>query len=300
MVISLADIQLKTVVLDNGETIGYRERLGGDEVLILIHGNMTSSKHWDVLLEAFDPFYTLYALDLRGFGISTYHTSIDSIKDFSDDVKAFMDAIGLEKASLLGWSTGGAVSMQFAIDYPERVKRLILLASASTRGYPFYQIGPNGEKRRIAKKADIAVDPGKTLPILSAYRTKNKAFLKELWNSLIYTNEQPSTEKYEEYLEDMLTQQNLVDVYHALNTFNISTVHNGVKEGTGKAKDIKAPTLVLWGENDLVVTEQMTNEILEDLGENAEFELLLECGHSPLIDNLEQLLEKITSFLQKV
>lgn len=70
-------------------------------------------------------------------------------------------------------------------------------------------------------------------------------------------------------------------------------------EGSGKANKIKVPVLVLRGNNDFVITDQMTNEILEDLGNIAVFEELTECGHSPLIDNLDMLNKKITQFLDR-
>ena len=63
---------LQKVTLANNEQIAYRERDGGEKIVILVHGNMTSSKHWDVLMDALDPKYKVYALDLRGFGESSY------------------------------------------------------------------------------------------------------------------------------------------------------------------------------------------------------------------------------------
>ncbi|GAA3325912.1 hypothetical protein GCM10020331_059700 [Ectobacillus funiculus] len=75
---------------------------------------MTSSKHWDLLIEELDSKYKLYAVDMRGFGISSYHTPIERIKDFSDDIKLFVDEMGLKKIfGIIGWSTGGAVAMEF-------------------------------------------------------------------------------------------------------------------------------------------------------------------------------------------
>ena len=110
---------MKEVQLTNGETIAYREREGGEKKVLLIHGNMTSSKHWDLVLDNMAEEFKLYALDLRGFGNSSYNQLITSIKDFSDDVKLFVDEIGLKDFAIVGWSTGGAVAMQFAADYPD-------------------------------------------------------------------------------------------------------------------------------------------------------------------------------------
>lgn len=77
--------------LDNGEEIAYREREGGDKVVILVHGNMTSSVHWDVVMESLSPEFKVYAIDLRGFRESSYPKPITEIADFSDDLKKWVD-----------------------------------------------------------------------------------------------------------------------------------------------------------------------------------------------------------------
>jgi pimeloyl-ACP methyl ester carboxylesterase len=298
----VAIVTLNKVEISNGETLGYRERAGGEDVILLVHGNMTSSKHWDLVLENINPTYKVYAVDLRGFGISTYNQSIDSLKDFATDLKLFVDALKLRSFSLMGWSTGGGVALQFAADHPIYVEKLILLASASTRGYPFLQADETGASKyrvRLKTTEEIAQDTAKTIPVQTAYQTGNKEFLRKLWNTLIYTQNLPSQERYEEYLEDMLTQRNLVDVYHALNTFNISKQHNGLTQGTGDVEKIQAPTLVLQGKKDRVVLPSMAEEIVEDLGDKAELIYFENSGHSPLVDDIDQLLKTVTEFLKK-
>jgi pimeloyl-ACP methyl ester carboxylesterase len=111
---------------------------------------------------------------------------------------------------------------------------------------------------------------------------------------------QPTNEKYEEYVDDMLTQRNLAEVYHALNTFNISKHHNGVSEGNRLAERIDIPVLVLNGENDKVVSKSMTDEIVADLnGKVVTAVELKNSGHSPLVDNLNQLVDVVHRFLSK-
>lgn len=294
----MPNVQLKSVVLPNGETMGYRERKGGEKTLLLIHGNMTSSKHWDVFIEAMPEKYKIYAVDLRGFGMSSYHQPIETLRDFSEDLKMFADELCLERFFLMGWSMGGGVGMQFAADYPDRVEKLVLLASVSTRGYPFFEIDKKGMPvRRLTTLEEVKKDSSKTIPIQHAYDMKDKDFLRQVWNMMIYTDHKPSEKKYDEYLEDMFTQRNLAEVYQALNIFNISVHDNGVNKGTGAVRRIQAPVLVLWGKNDLVVTETMTKEIVEDLGDRAKLVYLKGCGHSPLVDDLEQLIQETNQFL---
>ncbi|TFB13393.1 alpha/beta hydrolase [Filobacillus milosensis] len=297
----MVEVQLTRVTLPNGETVAYREREGGDKVILLIHGNMTSSKHWDVLMDVLDSQYKLYAIDLPGFGESTYHNEIESIRDLSETVREFINELGVDVYALLGWSMGGAVSLQYCATYDQPCEKLLLLASGSTRGYPFFGTGADGMpdiSNRLSSLEEVRRDAGKTLAVQGAYDRKDKGFLKMMWNHLIYTKQQPSPEHYDEYLDDMMTQQNLAEIYQALNIFNISHVHNGLTEGTGEVNNIDVPVLVMRGDNDLVVTESMTNEIMADLGDKATFKNLVDCGHSPLIDDLDQLKETIETFLE--
>lgn len=294
-------VTLKKVDLANGETIAYRERNGGEEKVLLIHGNMTSSRHWDLFLENMDTRYKIYAVDLRGFGASSYRNKVRSIKDFSEDVYQFVNRINLKDFSIIGWSTGGAVGMQFAADHPGYCNKLVLLASASTRGYPFYKTDGNGfpdPRFRLQTYEEIKKDL-KTVSIQSAYDRKDRQFLQGIWNKLIYTHKKPEQHRYEAYLEDMMTQRNLAEVYHSLNIFNISDKHNGLTEGSNQVKDICIPVLVLHGDRDLVVSRKMTEEILEDFQGKAQFVQLRNCGHSPLVDDLDQLLKAIYQFFRR-
>ncbi|RHW37667.1 alpha/beta hydrolase [Lysinibacillus yapensis] len=292
--------RLSFVELLNGETLSYRIRPGGEKLILLIHGNMTSSKHWDVLMEKLSPEYTVIAPDLRGFGQSTYHARVHHIKDFSDDLKSFVDLLNIKDLHIIGWSTGGAIGMQFCIDYPNLCSKLILLASASTRGYPIYKTSEDGTadfSGRFTTIEEIENDTGKTIPMQTLYDMKNREGLKAVWNAVIYTHNQPDEKRYDEYVDDMLTQRNLADIYHVLNTFNISHLDNEAAKGTGEVDLIQVPVLNLYGERDRVVTFAMTQEIIEDFGGRAKSIQLDSCGHSPLVDDLEQLTKVIESFL---
>jgi pimeloyl-ACP methyl ester carboxylesterase len=294
------NINLKRVKLNNGEELAYREREGGKELLLLVHGNMTSSKHWDLLIEALPEKYKIYAPDLRGFGGSSYNNEINSLHDFAEDLKLFLDKLNLKDFVLMGWSTGGGVVMDFTADNPTYVKKLILLESVGTKGYPIYKKDENGQPipgELLSTKEEIANDPVQVLPVLNAYQNKDKDTMKMIWNATIYTDNQPEPEKYDEYVEDMFTQRNLVDVDYALAHFNISSEDTELSKANNKAAKIEVPTLVLYGENDKVVSEKMAKDINNDIGENARLEYLENCGHSPLIDDLAQLKNKITNFI---
>ncbi len=283
-----------------GEDIAYRESTGSGEKLVLIHGNMTSSKHWDILMENLPDYYHLLAPDMRGFGESSYNNRFDSLEELAVDIIDLLNQKNFEDYNLIGWSTGGGVAMEIAAKKADEVRKLILLESVSTRGYPIFKKDENGQPipgELLKTKEEIASDPVQVLPILNAQKNNDKETMRQIWNSLIYTDNQPEEEKYEEYLEDMMTQRNLIDVDYALANFNISDQHNGLQPGNNRAKNITAPTLILQGNQDKVVPMNMAEAIKEDIGDNAEIQILENCGHSPLIDDLEQLVDAITKFL---
>jgi len=293
-------ILLKSLKLGNGETLGYRESGSGDTTLLLIHGNMSSSKHWDTFISGFPEGYSIYAVDLRGFGISSYLNPVESLKDFSEDVRLLTEALNLKNFVLAGWSAGGAVAMQFASDNPERVSKLILMESVGVKGYPLFKRDEKGQPipgNFLKIKKEVADDIHIRL-VQQAYDTKNKEYLRKVWNTLIYTHHQPPPDKYEEYLEDMLTQRNLADVYYALGHFNISHQHNGIAEGSGAVDKIVAPTLVIQGDRDLVIPVKTAEETAAAIGDNAKLAVLENAGHSPPADCLDKLISLFFEFIK--
>ncbi|MBM7551242.1 alpha/beta fold hydrolase [Thalassobacillus pellis] len=282
------------ITLKNNETLAYKVRPGGDLNLLLIHGNMASSEQWDVFMDQLPPAYTVYAIDLRGYGKSTYLTPIQSIGDFSEDIKLWMDELGIKTTHVMGWSNGGGVAMQLAADYPERVEKVVLLASMSTRGYPVYHT----DGQRLHTREEIASSPGLEM-LEQAQKNNNRLFYKAAMDQMLYTNKQPKENRYEKYIDVALEQRNIMDVAFAANRFNISTISNGVVNGSGGVNRITAPVLVLWGKEDRITTEKMTKETLLDLEENG-VEVtycLLDTGHAALIDNQEAVQEKVMKFL---
>ena len=290
--------QLHRIQLKNGEILTYRETGKGEKTLLLIHGNMTSSKHWDLLADKLKGHFHIIAIDMRGFGGSTYHHPIDSLNDFAQDLEEAMNLLGYDSYFVAGWSTGGGVALELAANAPENVQKVILLESVGIKGYPIFKKDASGlpTSERLRTKEEIAQDPVQVLPVLTALEAKNKEFYRMIWDATIYTNNQPDPQLYEEYLEDMLTQRNLVDVDYALVHFNMTTEDNGVNIGTGRSTLITAPVLILQGDQDFVVPMTMAEETHKHLPHSG-LAILKGCGHSPLVDDLPTLASHFTTFL---
>lgn len=111
----------------------------GAEPLVLVHGNCSSSHFFQdfMLALAATGRYTIYAPDMRGYGLSETLPTDGSrgVRDYSDDLAALVKVLDLPAFHLLGWSLGGNIVIQYTIDYPQLVKSLTLQATGSPFGF---------------------------------------------------------------------------------------------------------------------------------------------------------------------
>jgi pimeloyl-ACP methyl ester carboxylesterase len=119
--------------------VAYLEAGSGNIPLVLVHGNCSSSHFFqDFMLRlAANGHYTIYAPDMRGYGDSEV-LSVDGtrgMRDFSDDLNAFIQALDLNSFHLLGWSLGGNIAIQYVIDHPGKVLSLTLESPGSPFGF---------------------------------------------------------------------------------------------------------------------------------------------------------------------
>jgi len=103
----------------------YYKKIGKGPVLIFIHGLLSSSTFWIRQVEFFRRNYTCITVDLRGYGLSTRQGEI-SLNQFAKDIRAIMNKEKVVQAVLIGHSMGGVVAQVFAVNYPLRVKALVL------------------------------------------------------------------------------------------------------------------------------------------------------------------------------
>ncbi|MCR2812506.1 alpha/beta hydrolase [Microbacterium sp. zg.Y1090] len=93
-----------------------------DRTVVFVHGNVSSSLFWQEIMQDLPGELRALAVDLRGFG-GTDHAPVDAtrgVRDFSDDLHATLDALGLSAVHLVGWSLGAGVVMQYALDHGAR------------------------------------------------------------------------------------------------------------------------------------------------------------------------------------
>ena len=100
--------------------------IGRGAPLVLLHGNGEDSSYWKAQIPEFTRFYRVIAVDSRGHGTSERGTQALSFDQMARDLKAVLDARGVRRAHILGFSDGGNLAIKFALTYPDCVDKLIL------------------------------------------------------------------------------------------------------------------------------------------------------------------------------
>ncbi|MBE5764482.1 MAG: alpha/beta hydrolase [Clostridiales bacterium] len=280
------------------EEIAYLD-VGAGEVVLMVHGNMSSSIHYEPLITRISDKFRCIAVDLRGFGDSTYNNRFDTLEELADDVNAFTEALGIDSYYLVGWSNGGGVSLKLCAKYPQKVKKFFDIEGAGLKGYPLYQKeNYKSTGKPYACKEDMAKDPMQVAPILNIFEKGDFAMMTSIWDATIYTVNKPTKEQNELWMKETLKQRNLVDLDWALATLNMSDEYTPYGLGDGTIKNIVCPVALTMAEKDVVVPDYMVMDNYNALGDKAILLPYPNCGHSPMVDCPDKLAEDVVSFFK--
>ena len=281
------------------EEIAYLD-IGSGPVVIMVHGNMSSSVHYEPLISRIKDRFRCIALDLRGFGDSSYNNRFDTLEELADDVNAFTDALGIDSYYLVGWSNGGGVSLKLCAKYPDRVKKFFDIEGAGLKGYPLYKkenFKSTGEP--YANKEEMATDPMQVGPVLAIFEKGDTAMMTAIWYATIYTVNKPTKEQNDLWMSETMKQRNLVDLDWALATLNMSDEYTPYGKGDGSIKNIKCPVALTMAEKDIVVPDYMVMDNFHALGALATLLPYENCGHSPMVDCPDKLAKDVSEFFSK-
>ena len=230
-------------------TLRYARRGDGDRTVLLVHGFGGDLDNWLFTIDALAEKATVYALDLPGHGQSTKAVADPSLAGLSAALLGFMDAVGIASAHLVGHSMGGAVSMQTALDAPERVESLALIASAG-----------------LGREINHAYIQGF---VAATGRRDLKPVLEQLFADTGLVSRQ--------LVEDLLKYKRLDGVDGALRALSGALFANG-EQASVLAADLAGaskPTLVVWGQDDRIIPAAHATA----LGSGARAEVIPDAGH---------------------
>jgi non-heme chloroperoxidase len=219
-------VEFATTRLTTGLQVHYAEQ--GDregEAIIFLHAYVDSWFSYSRVLPLLSPEYHAFVPDQRGHGDSDKPQCCYAADDYAADVDAFMEAVGIWKATLVGDSSGGLIAQRVALDYPHRVNRLVLIGSPTT-------LVNNEAVMELGEEMLALEDP------------ISPEFVREF---VLGTIHHPVPE---EFLAGAVSESLKVparvwrDYYEGV----VLTV-----DDTGRLGEISAPTLILWGEQDALL-----------------------------------------------
>ncbi|MEX2589965.1 MAG: alpha/beta hydrolase [Chitinophagales bacterium] len=233
---------------------------GKGEPLVLIHGTASSLHTWEGWVERLKNDFKIIRLDLPGFGLTGPNPSKDYSEElYAEVVEALLKHLNIHKAHIAGNSLGGAVAFHFAALYPEMTKSLVLIDAS---GYHF--------GRKIPFIFRITQYPG-VAKLMTGFSPR---FIYK-WNiRQVYGN------------TDLITDT-LIDRYYLLslrkgNRQAMVDRMQQVENKDSKLIDkIKAPTLILWGEEDEWIPLDFAYKFKEDIP-HSKLILFPGAGHVPM------------------
>lgn len=280
------------------ETLAYLDEGQGD-VVLMIHGNMSSGVHFEPLIHRLRDQFRCIAVDLRGFGDSTYNNRFDTLAELAEDVNLLLDKLEISSVYLVGWSNGGGVSLKLCALHPEKVKKFFDIEGASHKGYPLFVKDEKFQStgKPYENKEHLATDPLSVAPMIPVFEKKDAAMMSAVWDATIYTVAKPTKEDNERWISETLKQRNLVDLDWALASLNMSDEFTPYGAGDGSIHQVTCPVALTMGEKDIVVPSYMVMENFNALP-NAKLLPYENCGHSPMVDCPDRLAADVKEFFQ--
>ena len=259
-----------TADLATGVRLHYAEQ--GDpngDAVIFLHGYSDSWFSFSRVLPLLSPEYHAFALTGRGHGDSDKPECCFTVDDFAADLDAFMDAVGIEQATLVGHSGGTLIAARAALAYPRRVGRLALIGSAV-----------------MGAKNEVMVELGQVIRTLED--PVEPEFAREFQESTIY-NPVP-----EEFLKTAISESLELP----------ARIWRDYMEGVILAPDhaarfgeIDVPTLILWGEHDAMFPREEQVRLASTIPETT-LEVYPETGHAVHWECPEQVVRDLETFMK--
>jgi 2-hydroxy-6-oxonona-2,4-dienedioate hydrolase len=253
--------------------------------LVLLHGVGDNAFDWRWVLPALASTHRVYAPDLPGSGGSAKPLTDYSPAFFTRFVGAFLDALGVDRATVIGNSLGGLVGLRLALAEPERVTALGLVSSAGLGREVTYAL----RSMALPGYGKLAVAWGKRRPG-AAQRALGRA-------ALVFARPRGAPRKW---IKEQYRLARLPGFLEAqLATVRAQVGVKGQREVlVDRLAQLERPTMVVWGTRDRVIPYSHAKEAASRLQEGY-LELIPECGHLPQVEQPERFVSGLRRFLSE-
>ena len=219
--------------------------LGSGSPIILLHGWGTNYHTFLKLTNEIKNKYTVFLIDLPGFGLSDEPTKIYNLDNYVEFLKTFIEELQIENPIILGHSFGGRIAIKYAAEY-SNISKLILVDSA-------------GIKHRLSLKQKLNIIKYK---LLKKYYRFTKKINK--YNELVKTNGSTDYVNSTDVMKGILSK----------------VVREDLKK---ELKKIKVETLIIWGKDDSV-TPYKDALVMNKLIKNSGLVTIENAGHFPYLE----------------
>ena len=251
----------------------HYQAYGRGEPLIILHGLLGSSQNWQPIAVTLGESFRVFALDQRNHGRSPHSAEMD-YRLMAEDINDFLKREGLAHAHVLGHSMGGKTAMQFALLFPEKVSKLIVV-DISPRAYP-----PNHEKILAAL---LALEP-------ASYQTR-----KQLEEALA-----PSIPDLalRQFLLKNLARDPAGVFYWKIGLAQIHQNYHRLREAIGSERPFEKPALFIRGQHSEYLHEQDL-PVIRRLFPRARLQTISGAGHLVHLENPPAFVEAVGRFLRE-
>ena len=243
---------------------------GSGKTLVFIHGLSDNLLYWEFLSSNLIHDYQVLRVDLRGHGESELGTDEITIDTYVDDLNNLLEELDISNVSLVGFSLGGAVALDFAIKYPQKVDSMVLMST-------FYKADDNLRNTLHEFKTALNVGFGE--------------FFDTILPMILCPDVIEANEKELESLKEMTSQNANVEAY--IKAVDVCLNFNAEEY----LSEISIPTLIVAGKYDEISTLEMQKDLNSKI-ENSKLIVLDNVKHNLLIgENNERILAALKEFL---
>src|ERR671915_1659727 len=267
------NIRLARTSLTTGPTLHYAQQgHRSGEPIIFLHGYSDSWFSFSRVLPLLSSEYHAFALTQRGHGDSDKPQCCYTPEDFAADVDAFMDAVRIEEATLVGASTGALFAQRVALSYPHRVSRLVLVGAQT----------PANEANEVVlglQEEVRALEDPVPPEFVRAFQegTIHQPVPQEFLDTVVSESLKLPARVWRDYLEGAVLS---IDQDYVL-----------------ELREIDVPTLILWGEQDPLFPREEQERLAAAIP-GASLKVYPETGHAVHWDRPEWVVRDLEAFMK--